>query len=118
MITIGVDAHKQVHVALALDDAGRELGHWRGRTACPAGRVSRTGRASSEQSAGSASRALGDMAAAWRRTSSRTVKRSTRSMRAEPLSVAEAHASRTRPTARMPARWRCSCIVRRRGWRR
>jgi transposase len=30
MITIGVDAHKRVHVGLALDDAGRELGHWRG----------------------------------------------------------------------------------------
>lgn len=30
MITIGVDAHKQVHVALALDDAGRELADWRG----------------------------------------------------------------------------------------
>ncbi len=31
MITIGVDAHKRVHVALALDDMGRELGHWRGQ---------------------------------------------------------------------------------------
>ena len=30
MITVGVDAHKRVHVAHALDDAGRELGHWRG----------------------------------------------------------------------------------------
>jgi transposase len=30
MITIGVDAHKRVHVGLALDDTGRELGHWRG----------------------------------------------------------------------------------------
>jgi transposase len=30
MITIGVDAHKRVHVALALDDAGRELASWRG----------------------------------------------------------------------------------------
>jgi transposase len=30
MITVGVDAHKRVHVALALDDAGRELAHWRG----------------------------------------------------------------------------------------
>jgi transposase len=30
MITIGVDAHKQVHVGLALDDTGSELGHWRG----------------------------------------------------------------------------------------
>lgn len=30
MITIGVDAHKRVHVALALDDAGRELANWRG----------------------------------------------------------------------------------------
>lgn len=30
MITIGVDAHKRIHVALALDDAGREVGQWRG----------------------------------------------------------------------------------------
>ena len=30
MITIGVDAHKREHVGLALDDAGRELGDWRG----------------------------------------------------------------------------------------
>jgi transposase len=30
VITIGVDAHKRVHVALAVDDAGRELDHWRG----------------------------------------------------------------------------------------
>ena len=30
MITIGVDAHRQVHVAVALDATGRELAHWRG----------------------------------------------------------------------------------------
>jgi hypothetical protein len=30
MITIGVDAHKRMHVALALGDAGQELGQWRG----------------------------------------------------------------------------------------
>ena len=30
MITIGVDAHKQVHVAVALDEAGRTLQQWRG----------------------------------------------------------------------------------------
>ena len=30
MITIGVDAHKRVHVAVALDAAGRQLGHWKG----------------------------------------------------------------------------------------
>lgn len=30
MITIGVDAHKRVHVALAVDEAGQELGNWRG----------------------------------------------------------------------------------------
>lgn len=30
MITIGVDAHKRVHVALALDETGRDLAHWRG----------------------------------------------------------------------------------------
>lgn len=30
MISIGVDAHKSVHAAVALDGAGRVLGHWRG----------------------------------------------------------------------------------------
>ena len=35
MITIGVDAHKQVHVATALDDSGRELGAWRGPNSVP-----------------------------------------------------------------------------------
>ncbi len=30
MISIGVDAHKHVHAAVAVDDAGRELGQWRG----------------------------------------------------------------------------------------
>jgi transposase len=30
VITIGVDAHKRIHVGLALDDAGQEIGHWRG----------------------------------------------------------------------------------------
>lgn len=30
MITIGVDAHKRVHVAIALDEAGSEVAHWRG----------------------------------------------------------------------------------------
>ena len=31
MITIRVDAHKSLHVAVALDDAGRELGRWQGK---------------------------------------------------------------------------------------
>lgn len=30
MITIGVDAHKRVHQAVAVDDAGVEVGQWRG----------------------------------------------------------------------------------------
>src|SRR3989304_5386691 len=30
MIVVGVDAHKGVHVAVALDEAGRELSEWRG----------------------------------------------------------------------------------------
>lgn len=30
MITLGVDAHKREHVAVVLDEAGRELGRWRG----------------------------------------------------------------------------------------
>ncbi len=30
MITIGVDAHKRLHVAVAVDEAGRERGRWQG----------------------------------------------------------------------------------------
>jgi transposase len=30
MITLGVDAHKRMHVAVAVDDAGHELGEWSG----------------------------------------------------------------------------------------
>lgn len=30
MISMGVDAHKEVHAAVAVDDAGREVGQWRG----------------------------------------------------------------------------------------
>jgi transposase len=30
VITIGVDAHKRLHVALAINEAGQELGGWRG----------------------------------------------------------------------------------------
>ncbi len=30
MVTIGVDAHKTVHQALALEQDGTPLGHWRG----------------------------------------------------------------------------------------
>jgi hypothetical protein len=30
MITIGVDAHKRVHAAVAVDEAGREVAQWRG----------------------------------------------------------------------------------------
>jgi transposase len=30
MITLGVDAHKKIHVAVAIDEAGQELDRWRG----------------------------------------------------------------------------------------
>jgi transposase len=30
LITLGVDAHKTIHVAVAVDEAGRELAEWRG----------------------------------------------------------------------------------------
>ena len=30
MITFGVDAHQAIHVAVAVNEAGRELGEWRG----------------------------------------------------------------------------------------
>ena len=29
-VVVGVDAHKRVHAAVAVDAAGRQLGHWRG----------------------------------------------------------------------------------------
>lgn len=35
MITIGVDAHKRLHVALAVDEAGREIDRWRGPNSGP-----------------------------------------------------------------------------------
>ncbi len=43
MVTIGVDAHKQVHAAVALDDAGQALGHWRGPNSREGGRAARLG---------------------------------------------------------------------------
>ncbi|MCO5201173.1 MAG: hypothetical protein M9925_05675 [Chloroflexi bacterium] len=30
VITVGVDAHKAVHVAIALDEAGHRFGEWSG----------------------------------------------------------------------------------------
>jgi len=30
MLTIGVDAHKGTHMAVAVDAAGQECGHWQG----------------------------------------------------------------------------------------
>ncbi len=30
MIVVGVDAHKRVHVALAVDDTGQEISQWGG----------------------------------------------------------------------------------------
>ncbi|CAA9546238.1 MAG: hypothetical protein AVDCRST_MAG88-428 [uncultured Thermomicrobiales bacterium] len=36
MLTIGVDAHKKLHVAVAVDEAGRIVGQWRGDN-CPEG---------------------------------------------------------------------------------
>lgn len=32
MITLGVDAHKGIHGAVALDERGQEQGQWRGPT--------------------------------------------------------------------------------------
>ena len=46
MITIGVDAHKHVHVALALDEAGRERTGGEGQTARLAGARCQAGRPS------------------------------------------------------------------------
>jgi transposase len=36
VITIGIDAHKQIHAGVALDDAGQEIAEWRGPNS-PAG---------------------------------------------------------------------------------
>lgn len=33
MITVGVDAHKQIHVAVAVDERGQALAHWQGANA-------------------------------------------------------------------------------------
>jgi transposase len=34
VITIGVDAHKRLHVATAVDDAGKEIDRWQGPNSC------------------------------------------------------------------------------------
>ena len=43
MITIGVDAHQQVRIAVALDDAGRPISTGRGSKASMAGKISTSG---------------------------------------------------------------------------
>jgi transposase len=43
VITIGVDAHKGVHVALAVDEAGQELGQWQGLNNAAGWQASRMG---------------------------------------------------------------------------
>lgn len=39
MVTIGVDAHKRVHAAVAIDEAGREIAAWRGANTPAGGRA-------------------------------------------------------------------------------
>jgi hypothetical protein len=59
MITIGVDAHKRVHVADAVDDAGRELGQWRGSNSAAGGTSWQSGQKTSPVNDAGVSKALG-----------------------------------------------------------
>ncbi len=34
MLTIGVDAHKRTHTAVAVDEVGREVARWRRGSSC------------------------------------------------------------------------------------
>src|SRR3990172_3849116 len=90
MITIGVDAHKRIHVALALDEAGREIGE---------------------------SRVRGDTVDASRSTWLSEAKPSTRSTHAGPLPGGSERGSRARPTVSMPERLHCLYAKRRRCFR-
>ena len=43
MITIGVDAHKHLHVAVAVDDVGHMIAQWRGPNSAEGWETSATG---------------------------------------------------------------------------
>ncbi len=68
MMIIGVDAHKSVHAAVALDDAGREVAAWRGPNS-PAGGAALAARARPPapptRSARGALRGRATMGAGW-----------------------------------------------------
>ena len=65
MLTIGVDAHKRVHVAVALDAVGREGGRCTARMRPRAGGSWSPGRPNTGAPGRGASRVPGGMAVAW-----------------------------------------------------
>ena len=64
MLTIGVDAHKRVHVAIAVDEQGREVGAWRGLNSLAGWRDFGHGQAAPARNARLGSKAPGAMGVA------------------------------------------------------
>jgi hypothetical protein len=130
MNTLGVDAHKRVHVAVALDAEGRFIAHWRGENS-PAGWEELrqwsssqhgpchwgvvviptwslplgSGRHPSMVPAIGESKALGAMAGGWPSTSSAPAKPCTKSIRGGPQPVATVPAGRARTISSTPRPW-------------
>ena len=65
MFTIGVDAHKRVHQAVALDERGQIMAGWRGPIHRTPGRSSGAGLALSVTRAAGGSKARTPRAMAW-----------------------------------------------------
>ena len=108
MITLGVDAHKKLHVATELDETGHEIGQWRGPNS-DAG----------WQNALRWAIALGaphqwGIVGAWgygrgsHNTWSPAESPSTKSTLAGPRSGEDTHVVQARPIRKMHELWRCS----------
>ena len=80
MITIGVDAHKQVHVAVALNAMGREVARWRGANRPEGWQQMLDWAAGLGSPGGGASSGPGTTGTAWPRCWWRRGRRSTRSI--------------------------------------
>ena len=98
MITVDVDAHKKIHVGLALDEFGRETNHWQPK-ASAAGTASGAGWRVSAKSAESALRVPGAMGVGSHSTLLLLARPSTRSTPVGPPLDEEVPRRPPRPTA-------------------
>ena len=80
MLAIGVDAHKAVHVAVAVDAAGREVARWRGANSGAGWQELAAWAVGLGTSAAGVSRGRGTTGAGWRSTWSTQGRWSTRSI--------------------------------------